>query len=297
MSIFGSNQYNSQPSRGISLRFIIGLVIAGIGVVSYLTHTEINPVTGEKQHISISADQEIALGLQAAPQMAAEMGGVVDQRDPREQNVQRIGQQLLQRSDAGKSPYTGYFHFNLLADPQTINAFSLPGGQVFITVALYDRLENDAQVAGVLGHEIGHVIGRHGAENMATGNLGNMIVTAVAVGASDRNNGQFAAAAAAMANQMFQLKYSRSDEFEADHFGLQFMSQAGYDPSQMRRVMEILKQSARGSGGSAIFQTHPDPDARIDRIDQFLKETYPSGVPGNLTTGNALRASRQRDVE
>jgi predicted Zn-dependent protease len=287
MSIFNSGGYGYQSSgRGINVRLIIGLIIGAIGVISYLTHTEVNPVTGEKQHIALTVDQEMQLGLQAAPKMAAEMGGVVDAADPREQTVQRIGQALLHRSDAGKSPYTDNFHFNLLRDDRTINAFSLPGGQVFITAALYERLENEAQLAGVLGHEIGHVIGRHGAEQMASSQLGSSLVTAVAVGASNRR-GQFASLAAAMANQMLQLKYSRSDELEADHFGMEFMAQAGYDPSQMRRVMEILKASA-GAGGASIFATHPDPDARIERIEAYLKTNYPDGVPGSLKTGAPL---------
>ena len=302
MSIFGNNNYgyqNSGGGSGINLRVIAGLVIAAIGVISYLTHTEVNPVTGEKQHISISVDQEKALGLQAAPQMAQEMGGIADDSDPRTAEVKKIGQELLAKTDAGKSPYTDNFHFNLLRDNQTINAFSLPGGQVFITAALYDRLENEAQLAGVLGHECGHVIGRHGAEQMATGQLGSMLVTAIGIGASDsRGRGQLAAMAAAMANSMLQLRYSRDDEFEADHFGLQFMSQAGYDPSQMRRVMEILKQVAgKSSAAAAIFQTHPDPDARIDRIDQFLKENYPNGVPGNFRTGFNLKSGAPTNVE
>jgi len=300
MSIFNSGGYGYQSGgRGINFRFIIGLIIAGIGVFSYMTHTEVNPVTGEKQHIAMSVDEERALGLQAAPEMVQQMGGVTDERDPRTQVVRRIGQELIGRSDAGKSPYTDNFHFNLLRDDKTVNAFSLPGGQVFITAALFNRLENEAQLAGVLGHEIGHVIGRHGAEHMATGKLGQMLVTAVGIGASDdRGRGQFAAMAAMMANQVLQLKYSRTDEFEADHFGLQFMAQAGYDPSQMRRVMQILKESSGSSGRAPnIFATHPDPDARIEQIDAYLRDNYPNGVPRDLRTGFSLRGGAPTNVE
>ncbi len=300
MSLFNTGNYGyQQRGSGINVRFIIGLIIAGIGIFSYMTRTEVNPVTGEKQHIAMSVDEERALGLQAAPRMVQQMGGVTDERDPRLQIVRRIGLELISRSDARKSPYVDNFNFNLLRDNRTVNAFSLPGGQVFITAALFDRLENEAQLAGVLGHEIGHVIGRHGAEHMATGQLGQILVTAVGIGASDdRGRGQLAAMAAQLANQMAQLSYSRGDEFEADHIGLKYMAQAGYDPSEMRRVMQILKESS-GSGGRApsVFATHPDPDARIAKIEAYLAKTFPGGVPTSLRSGFNLKSGAPVNVE
>ena len=156
--------------RGINVRWIIAIVIAVGAVVAYFGKTQINPVTGEKQHVALTLDQEKALGLEAAPQMARQMGGVVNpQKDPRAVIVQELGRRLVERSDAGKSPYFGNFNFYLLDDPNTINAFALPGGQIFITLGLYNRLQNTAELAAVLGHEIGHVINRHAAEHMAKG--------------------------------------------------------------------------------------------------------------------------------
>src|SRR5213075_1977176 len=153
--------------------------------------------------------------------------------DPDARMVSEVGLKLVKSTEAFNSPYRDNFNYYLLNDSKTVNAFALPGGQIFITRALYDRLENEAQLAGVLGHETGHVIGRHSAEQMASGKLGQMLATAVGVGASDRRDGGYMAAAAAqMANQMFQLKYSRADELEADSFGLKYMAQANFDPSQ-----------------------------------------------------------------
>lgn len=269
-------------------RLLIAAVVAIGGLVMYFGRTEVNPVTGEKQHIALNVDQEKALGLEAAPQMAQQMGGVLDPRsDPDAARVAQLGAMLVQKSDASRSPYVGNFNFFLLKDPETVNAFALPGGQIFITRALYDRLENEAQLAGVLGHEIGHVINRHAAEHMAKGQLGTALVTAVGIGASDdRGRGQMAAYAAMMANQMLQLKYSRNDELESDNFGLKYMSQAGFTPAAMLDVMRILKAASGSRGGSNILATHPDPDARIERIHAYLKENSPGA---ELSAGKPLR--------
>src|SRR5207302_6433444 len=125
----------------------------------------------------------------------------VPMSEPMAQEVAAVGQRVLHNSDAARGPYTQNFHYILLADDQTINAFALPGGQVFITRALLTRLQNEAQLAGVLGHETGHVIGRHSAEHMAKGQLGQMLATAVGIGASDdRGRGYTAIIAAQMAN-------------------------------------------------------------------------------------------------
>jgi predicted Zn-dependent protease len=92
-----------------------------------------------------------------------------------------------------------------------------------------------------------------------------------------------------MVNQMLQLKYSRSDELEADKYGLMYMTQSAYDPSSMLRVMQILKEASGASGrGPNFMQTHPDPDARIQAIQEYLQQTYPQGVPKSLSEGTKL---------
>src|SRR4051794_6135848 len=150
---------------GCSPRIIIAAVILLFGAGSYYFTTQKNPITGEIQRISLTPDQEIQLGLQAAPEMANEMGGEMPPNNPGEQAVKAMGTALARRLP--NNPYQ--FDFHLLRDPKTVNAFALPGGQVFITEALYLRLQNEAQLAGVLGHEIGHVVLRHAAEQMAHG--------------------------------------------------------------------------------------------------------------------------------
>ena len=274
-------------------RLLIAIVIAVIGIVGYLGKKSINPVTGEKQYVNLNPKQEIALGLEAAPQMASKMGGVLDPRQaPEAALVAEVGAHIVKSSDASKpqSPYREAFNFHLLNDPNTINAFALPGGQIFITLGLFNKLQNEAQLAGVLGHEIGHVVGRHASEHMAKGQLGSMLATAVGVGASDnRGRGMGAAVAAQAANQMFQLKFGRADENESDSFGLRYMAQAGYDPREMLGVMEVLRAASKGGRTPEFMATHPLPDTRLREIEATIREMFPNGVPEQLTKGRALR--------
>jgi predicted Zn-dependent protease len=268
--------YSSQGGGGgLPIRLLIGLAIVLVGVIGYFSRTSVNPVTGEKQHISLTADQERALGLQAAPQMAAEMGGEVPASDPRSVFVKEVGQRVSSQSSARNSPYT--FEYHLLKDEQTVNAFALPGGQVFITLGLYTKLPDEAALAGVLGHETGHVVGRHAAEHMAKGQLGQMLVTGVGVAGSGDQRGYQAAMVAQVINQMAQLKFSRSDESEADFLGLRFMSEAGYDPRAMLDVMRVLEDLSKGNRQPQFLLTHPYPEARYEAIKDYLSKNGGGG--------------------
>ncbi len=289
--------YQDGPPQGLPLgqllRFGLGLLIALVGIGMYMFRTQVNPVTGEKQHIAMDVDQERALGLQAAPKMADQMGGDVDPRDDEQAAlVSEVGRRIVARSDAGRSPYADNFHFHLLNDPKTINAFALPGGQVFITRGLFVKLKNEAQLAGVLGHEIGHVIERHSAQQMATGQLGQLLTVAVGVGASGQDDrGRKAQMAAALANQMMSLRYSRGDESQADEIGLKYMAQAGFDPRGMLDVMRILKEASGGNRQPEFLATHPLPETRLEAIKAQIGKTYPDGVPSDLTKGRVLAGS------
>src|SRR5688500_5917182 len=272
---------------GLPVRWLIAGAIALFGIIGYYSKTQVNPVTGEKQRVAMTVDQEKALGLQAAPQMAQKMGGVLDpKRDPDARIVAEVGHSLVKQTEAAKSPYVGNFNFYLLDDAKTVNAFALPGGQIFITRALYNRLRDESELAGVLGHEVGHVIHRHSAEHMAKGQLGQMLVGAVAVGASDeRGGGAGAAMAAAMANQMLQLRYGRDDETESDRYGITLMTQAGYDPRGMLEVMRVLKEAGGGGRQPEWMLSHPLPENRLKEIEQVIAQAFPNGVPTSLTKG------------
>lgn len=264
----------------LSPRLLIAAALILFGLFSYYAARQENPVTGEVQHVSLSPDQEVALGLEAAPQMAGQMGGLHPSAQV-QGYVNAVGQKVVDNSRASQGPYQYQFH--VLADPQTVNAFALPGGQIFITAGLFAKLQNEAQLAGVLGHEVAHVVGRHAAEHMAKGQLGQLLVGAAGVAASDQmGSGQAAAAVASMVAQLTMLKYGRTDELEADQLGVIFMSEAGYDPRAMIGVMDILENASGGSARAPSWlQSHPDPGNRRARIQQIITEQFSTGAPDN----------------
>ncbi|MGE5602935.1 MAG: M48 family metalloprotease [Nitrososphaerales archaeon] len=272
-------------SRGRSFpgggRLIIAAIMIVVALVGYFGSSQVNPVTGQTQHISISPEQETAMGLQAAPEMEAQYGGLSSNQQASEL-VARVGNQIWQNSDAAKGPYQ--FEYHLLADQQTINAFALPGGQVFITEALMSLLQTEGQLAGVLAHETSHAILRHSAEQLAKSQLTQGLTGAAVIAAVDPNdprsyrNAQFAM----LVNQMVNLKFSRTDEVEADTFGVKYMAQAGYDPRSMIDVMKVLEQSSTGPRPAEFMSTHPDPGNRIQNIQQAIDQLYPNGVPAGL---------------
>jgi predicted Zn-dependent protease len=251
-------------------RLIMAGVVVLVSLISYFGSRQDNPVTGETQYIGITVEQEIALGLQAAPQMAAEFGGL----DPDQQAqavVDEVGNQIVQSSPAGSSPYE--FEFHLLEDDQTINAFALPGGQIFITRALFDQLQTEGELAGVLGHEIGHVIARHSAEHIAKAKLTEGLTGAAVIATYDPENPASAGSAqvAALIGQLINLKFGREDELESDFLGVCFMNDTGYDPNELVSVMQILAASREGEQPPEFFSTHPNPESRVQRIQDAIQ--------------------------
>ncbi len=247
------------------LRIFIGLAIVAFAVVQRCNNKEKNPYTGRVQHINMTADQEIAIGLQGTPQIAQQYGGLYPD-DRMQAYVDAVGNKLVKNSIARETPYE--YEFHLLADENTINAFALPGGQIFITYALFSKL-NEAQLAGVLGHEIGHVIGRHSAERIAESSYWQTISMGAQVGADAGN-------IVGAIGQNTLLKNGRGDELESDDLGVLFMIRSGYPPEQMIEVMEILKAAAGPNRVPEFQSTHPDPDNRIARIRESI-ENYRGG--------------------
>lgn len=247
--------------RSWKIRIAIGLAIVAFAFFKKCANTETNPYTGREQAIALNTQEEIALGVQSAPQIAEQHGGLYP--DERLQDyVDKVGNKLVQASVASESPYQ--YDFHLLADQQTINAFALPGGQVFITYALFEKLNED-QLAGVLGHEIGHVLGRHSSERIANTEFWQTVSQGANVGA---NAGDLVAGI----GQNTLLTNGRGDELESDDLGVRIMIKAGYDPYEMIRVMEILRDAAGPNRQPEFQSTHPDPENRIERIKESIEK-------------------------
>ena len=243
------------------IRIFIGLAIVAFAFIQKCNSKEENPYTGRTQTINMSPEQEIAIGLQSAPEMAQQHGGLYPD-EKLQAFVDAVGNRLVNNSVAQETPYK--YDFHLLADDRTINAFALPGGQCFITYALFRQL-NEAQLAGVLGHEIGHVIGRHSAERIAESTFWQTVTMGASVGA---DMGDIVGSI----GQNTLLTNGRDDELESDELGVLFMIQSGYDPNEMIRVMEILK-AASGPNRVPEFQsTHPDPENRIEKIREAIEK-------------------------
>jgi beta-barrel assembly-enhancing protease len=282
--------YLARGESGFSKgRLILGAVIALIALGSYFFATQENPYTGEQERVAISVEQEVALGLASKPLMIQQMGGAKEGSSPKAQFLSDIGKRLLDEGGVTaalrEKAIPWEFSFTLLENDDTVNAFALPGGPIFITEALFDRLENEAQVAGILGHEIGHVIERHSAERMAKDQLQQQLAGAVAVGTGDVSAGQLAN----YVGNFINMSYGRDQELESDSYALQFLVDAGYDPREMLNVMEILKQASGGGSGPEFMQTHPLPQSRIDAIKAWIEERFPDGVSGNFSKGQDLR--------
>ncbi len=245
--------------RRIGVTVFIGIIMALFTLGQYFFNTDTNPVTGEEQHVSLTVEEEIAIGLQSAPEMANRHGGL-DPSEADQNLVDQVGRKIVSQSAASETEYQ--YDFHLLRDANTVNAFALPGGQVFITRALYTQLENLDQLAGVLGHEVGHVVARHSAERISQQRLAEGLTGAAAVGTGGAGGGQLASVIA----NVVTMSYGREQELESDDLGVRFMIEAGYEPEALVGVMDILERASGGSRQPEFASTHPSPDNRRQRI-------------------------------
>jgi predicted Zn-dependent protease len=281
----GRRAYDGRRTSGFKIRLLIALAIALFAVISYFGQPrDVNQITGEEQRVAFAEEKdEIVLGLQARQQMAMQFGGA-DPDPAARAMVERVGERLLKGLDDSlepgghTNPYRDSFQFTLLADDRTVNAFALPGGQIFITRALFRELETEGQLAGVLGHEIGHVIERHSNQQMAKQKLFQGLAAAGGVAGGDQQSAQMAQ----MVAQMAQMKYGREDELESDKWGVRLTTLAGYDPRSMIGVMKVLERASGGQGPPEFFSTHPKPANREAYLEALIAKEFPNGVPPGL---------------
>jgi predicted Zn-dependent protease len=245
-----------------------GMLILSLFVLAGCTN---NPATGRRQLLLMSTSEEIALGEQAKPELTQEYGGEVQSPQLRE-FLTRVGTRVASKVEGEYRDLP--WEFTLL-DSDVINAFALPGGKVFMTRGLLEHMTDEAQVAGVLGHEIGHVTSQHIDEQLSYA-MGAQVFANVLLAASEGGNyAQLTELLVGVGGQGFLMKFSRDHEYEADKQGLKYMTRAGYDPHAMVDVLNILLELGGTSGTlMEFFSTHPDTDKRLARVKEMLSSEY-----------------------
>jgi predicted Zn-dependent protease len=264
------------PARHLLLTLALSAPVA-------LSACSTNPATGALQFDVLSRDQEIALGAEAAPQFTQEFGGAVTDQ-ALQAYVRRIGLALAQHTEGDNPSLPWEF---VLLNTREINAFALPGGKTYFTRGLAERLSSEAEMAGVLGHEIGHVTARHANAGMARQGLSSLLITGAAAVLADTQAGaQELQQIGEQVGGVILLKYSRDQESQADMLGMRYMAKAGYNPQGQRTVMQVLQAAMSGGRPAEILSTHPYPETRIARIDDLLRTEYAPllAAPGRAQT-------------
>lgn len=226
------------------------LLLAGFG----------SGLTGCRTKSFLSTRQEVNLGKEGARQVEQEL--TVDISSPDAERVRAIGRKLLDHMDKRDVPYT----FKVV-DAREINAFSLPGGPIYVYRGLLDMLgDDDAALACILGHEAAHINARHAARQLSSNIFNNILIGVLIPNPTARN-------AAGLGSELVGLKYSRDDEYEADRRGLSYAHYAGYDTNGMIRFFEKLQRMEKrtGSGPPEWLRTHPVTRARIEKAKTIIE--------------------------
>src|SRR2546422_8512418 len=220
-----------------------------------------NPATGARQLMLVRESQEIAMGSDYDKQVVASIGLYPDSGLQR--YIQQFGTRLAATSERPDLPWT----FRVVDDP-VVNAFALPGGFIYVTRGIFAHLNSEAELAGVVGHEIGHVTARHSASQMTKQQLAQvgLVIGTVASPEFGRYSGL-----AGQALAVLFLKYSRDNERQADDLGLRYMRRVNFDPREMPHVFEMLTRVSHAQGGGRVpewLATHPHPENRRGRIEE-----------------------------
>jgi predicted Zn-dependent protease len=243
-----------------------------------------NPVTGDREFSLMSEAQEIQLGQEMDAQVRREMG-VYD--DPELQRyVETIGLRLAKASERPNLPW----HFTVVDEP-AINAFALPGGYIYLTRGILPFLHDEAQLAGVLGHEIGHVTARHSAQQYTKATTAGLGVTLLSIFVPEARPFQNITETAL---GVLFLKHGRDDELQADRLGVQYTAKTGWDPAGVGGMLTTLARldEANGSrrGVPNFLMTHPAPADRVQKVHEFIREAaVPVGTSGVRDETDFLR--------
>ncbi|MGA8203789.1 MAG: M48 family metalloprotease [Woeseiaceae bacterium] len=254
------------------IRKIILVLLAG-----WLAGCAVNPVTGEHDLILVSNEQELAMGAQNYVPMQQSEGGQYDVDPGLAAYIQSVGRRLADASGV-KLPY----EFTILNN-SVPNAWALPGGKIAVNRGLLTALDNEAELAAVLGHEITHAAARHTAQQQSRGMLLEGLVAATGVVANDSSYADLLVGSAGTAAQLLTMKYGRGAELEADKYGMRFMSKAGYDPQGAVTLQETFVRLSEGDNQdwlSGLFATHPPSQERVEANRKTAKTLPAGGILG-----------------
>ncbi len=229
------------------------------------------PITGRSQFIMVDQAQEMQLGLQSEKKILSTQK---ISKDPvKNAMVKRVGRRIA--NVTGQKNYK--WEFFVIDNPKEANAFCLPGGKVFVYSGLFKYIANDAELAAVMGHEIGHALARHGAERMSSGILtqtGGQVLQSVMVGRGSPQTTAMVMSAFGIGTQLgVMLPHSRTQEYEADHIGLVLMAKAGYNPNSALTFWEKFAKS--GQTPPEYLSSHPAPANRIATIRKLIPQVMP----------------------
>lgn len=242
-----------------------GIVLLGFSLIIIFTGCARNPVTGKKQLVLMSEKQEIAMGQEADPQIVQAYGLYQDKA--LQAFIDQKGQEMAKVSHRSKLNY----EFKILDSP-IINAFALPGGYVYFTRGIMAHFNNEAEFAGVLGHEIGHITARHSVAQQRNSLLGQLGLIAGVVFVPEF--AQFSDQASQGLNLML-LKFGRDAESQSDELGVEYSSKVGYDAQKMAGFFNTLERNQMESGAGELpefLSTHPSPAGREANVSQLAKE-------------------------
>ncbi len=237
------------------------ILLLWLVVLFVLGGCAVNPVTGKNELSLVSESSEIEIGIKQYGPSRQMQGGDYNATPDIVAYVKEVGQSLAAVSDR-KLPY----EFNVIND-STPNAWALPGGKIVINRGLLVELESEAELAAVLGHEIVHAAARHGAKGMERGMMLQGAVMVAGIASQNSEYSQLAIGGAGIASQLITHKYGRDAEREADLYGMQYMSRAGYDPRAAINLQQtFVRLSAGGESNwlSGLFASHPPSQERVD---------------------------------
>ena len=237
----------------------------------------VNPVTGERELVLVSEAGEIQMGEQNYAPMQQAQGGEYDVDPVLTEYVQGVGNRLAAVADRDL-PYEFVVLNNTVP-----NAWALPGGKIAINRGLLTELESEAELAAVLGHEIVHAAARHSARQMERGMLLQGLILATAVATSDSDYGNLAVGGANIAGQLINQRYSREAELEADFYGMQYMSKAGYDPQgavSLQQTFVRLSEGREQGWLQGLFASHPPSVERVEANVETAAALPPGGELG-----------------